>query len=80
LNPIESKDDSKEACKAFFENADVETNRAIIEKLWEADPENLIKAVVEHLGDDVIVIEKYKVKITSGKSIQATRHMIRSST
>ena len=33
------ENDSEEACKAFFENADVETNRAIIEKLWEADPD-----------------------------------------
>jgi hypothetical protein len=76
--------DSEEACKAFFENADVETNRAIIEKLWEADPDKFILAVVENLPDDVIDFErggrKFKVKITPGKSIQTTRHMIRSST
>ena len=78
------ENDSEEACKAFFENADVETNRAIIEKLWEADPDKFILAVVENLADDVIDFErggqKFKVKITSGKSIQTTRHMIRSST
>ena len=117
------ENDSEEACKAFFENADVETNRAIIEKLWEADPDKLIKAVVENLADDVIekivaeetdanmlanqlfkdhadeVVDKLietnakglakkaladvfieRVKIASGKSIQTTRHMIRSST
>ena len=78
------ENDSEEACKAFFENADVETNRAIIEKLWEADPDKFILAVVENLPDDVIDFErdggKSKVKITSGKSIQTTRHMIRSST
>ena len=49
----------------------VETNRAI-------------KAVVENFLDDVIEIKKYGrnfiVKIASGKSIQTTRHMIRSST